>query len=103
LESLLTKESKDSHSKVLATVLIFNFRDIEFGKGLRDPFIEGLKLLKDLGYSDLIKDLLPYIPRYGYFKDYCRLYLEFKEDEVLKENLCKSFIWHLKKEKESGV
>jgi hypothetical protein len=67
----------------MGVALIFYFRDIEFGKGLRNPFIEGMKLLKSLGYDDLIKEVLFDIPKYGYFKDYCRLYEEFKEDKAL--------------------
>lgn len=64
---------------------MFHIRDIEFGKGLRKPFTEGLILLGEKGYSELVNKLIPHIYKFGYYKDLSTLYL--RSTELKRENL----------------
>lgn len=59
--------------------LIFHIRDIDFGKGLRKPFINMLIYLYEYGYDELVCNLVFLIPKFGYYKDLCNLYLIAKE------------------------
>ena len=61
-------------AKIYAVLALFNVRDIEFGKGLRKPFIESLFYLYNLGYKKLVNKLIGLIPRFGYYKDLCAIF-----------------------------
>lgn len=83
--------------KILALTMLLNYRDIEEGKGLRNPLIEGLVYIYDR-FPQFVHDIVPHIPKYGYYKDLCRLYMEANKRkwEKLQEILVESFIKKLR-------
>jgi hypothetical protein len=90
--------------KMYAMVLVVHFRDIEFGKGLRKPFLEGIMYLYEKGYKEFVKKMIPHIPEYGYFKDLCQLFAisEKQEYEELKTRITETYTVELKKEFEGN-
>lgn len=85
-----------------ALIIAVHTRDIEKGKGLRKPFLEFLNYFYQKGFKTFTEKLIQHIPKYGYYKDLCKLY-ELSEKykyEDLKKIIAKFYIQELKKEKE---
>lgn len=66
--------SSSKISKIYAVIFLMYVRDIEFGKGLRKPFLEGMTYLYKNGYKELVCELIDEVPEMGYYKDLCNLY-----------------------------
>jgi endonuclease IV len=94
-------KSEDRSAKCLLLVLVFHFRDVQNGKGLRNPFFECLKLLLSMPqYESFVFEAVPLIAKYGYFKDLCRLWQEAKDlkNDTLCLHTCRFFAQQILKE-----
>jgi hypothetical protein len=89
--------------KVYLFVLLVHFRDIDQGKGLRNPFIEGI--LEIYKYNKLlVLDIVKHIPQFGYYKDLCRLFNEAEKNKYndLKEVIVDYYLSRLEEELNSN-
>lgn len=53
--------SENHEIKVMAFTLLLHFRDIEQGKGLRNPLIEGLMYIY-IKFPEFVHQIIPHIP-----------------------------------------